>query len=164
MAEGMTILSTVYASAPVDQIIIGTLEIRVAGLDPLRVSADYESHLLGVDGVMVEFEAGPLSIALPSRDTRGNQTLKFGISGVSGRAQRYVDAALASGEPASMIYREYLASDTTEPARQPVTMTIVGGSFEGVDAVFEGSYFDLLNASWPRERYTSITAPGIRYL
>lgn len=160
----MTILSVVYASAPTDEVIIGSLEILVPGLEPLRVAADFEDHLLGVGGVMQLFEQGPLSIALPARDTKGNQTLRFGVSGVSGRAQRYVDAALESGEPATMIYREYLASDPTTPARRPITLTIVGGSFEGPDAVFEGAYYDLLNSAWPRERYTSETAPGIRYL
>lgn len=160
----MSIIKTVYASAPTDQVIIGSLEILVPGLDPLRVAADFESHWLGVDGVMQLFEAGPLSIALPSRDTRGNQALRFGVSGVSGQAQRYVEDALKASAPSTMIYREYLSSDKTAPASRPVTMDIVGGYFEGPDAIFEGSFYDLLNSAWPRERYTSITAPGIQWL
>ena len=160
----MTAIKTVYASAPTDEVIIGTLEIIAPGLEPFRISSDFEDHYFGVDGVLQLFEQGPLSIALPSKDTKGNQTLSFGVSGVSGRAQRYVDAALESGEPAKMIYREYLVSDPMTPARRPIEMTINGGYFEGADAVFEGGYYDLLNSAWPRERYTSITAPGIRYM
>lgn len=160
----MSIIKTVYASAPTDQVIIGSLEILVPGSEPLRVAADYESHWLGVDGVMRLFEAGPLSIALPSRDTRGNQALRFGVSGVSGRAQRLVDQALQASEPSTMVYREYLESDKSAPASRPLTMDIVGGFFEGPDAVFEGSFYDLLNSAWPRERYTSITAPGIQWI
>lgn len=160
----MTAIAVVYASAPASEVIISTLEIRIPGLDPLRVAGDYESHNLGVDGVLQFFEAGPLSIALPARDATGQQTLKFGVSGVSGRAQQYVDAALASEDVSTMIYREYLASDPSAPARRPVTMTITGGSFQGADAIFEGSYYDLLNAAWSRERYTQDTAPGIQYL
>lgn len=160
----MTALAVVYASAPASEVIIPTLEILIPGLDPLRVAGDYEDHNLGIDGVLQFFEAGPLSVALPSMDTTGQQTLKFGVSGVSGRAQQYVDAALASDGISTMIYREYLAGDPSAPAQRPFTMTIVGGSFQGADAVFEGSYYDLLNAAWPRERYTQDTAPGIRYL
>lgn len=160
----MTILRTVYASAPADEVIIPTLEILIPGLDPLRVAGDFDDHMLGVAGVLVKFQRGPLSVALPARDTTGQQTLKFGISGATGTVQQYVDAALQSGDVSTMIYREYLASNPAAPANNPVEMTIVGGQFKGTDAVFQGSYYDLLTAAWPRDNYTSETAPGILYL
>lgn len=160
----MTILKTVYASAPTDEILIPTLEIRVPGMEPLRICNGYEDRWPYVDGVPQFFEAGPLSVALPAKNTTGQQTLRFGVSGVEGIAQRYVDAALESGEVSTMVFREYLLSDPTAPARMPYVMTIVGGAFEGPDATFEGSYYDLLNSAWPRERYTAETAPGIEYL
>lgn len=160
----MTILATVYASAPTDELIIPTLEIRVPGLDPLRICNGFEDQWLYVDGVPQLFEAGPLSISLPSKNSTGQQTLRFGVSGVEGQAQRYVDAALAASGPSTMVFREYLLSDRTAPARRPYVMTIVGGAFEGAGATFEGSYYDLLNSAWPRERYTDESAPGIKYL
>lgn len=160
----MTALRVVYASAPANEVIIPTLEIFIPGLDPLRVAGDFDDHMLGVNGTLVSFQAGPLSIALPARDTTGQQTLKFGISGATGTVQQYVDAALQADDVSTMIYREYLASNPSSPANSPIEMTIVGGQFEGTDAVFEGSYYDLLNAAWPRDHYTSETAPGIMYL
>jgi len=160
----MTQVAVWYASRPTDEVAIATIEIQVPGREPIRVCSDFEDHWLGVDGVMRFFEAGPLSVALPAKNTTGQQTLRFGISGVNGVAQRYVDDALASGEVVTMIYRMYLISDKTAPAERPRVLTVVGGAFEGGDATFEGSYYDLLNSAWPRERYTIETAPGIQYL
>lgn len=160
----MTILAAVYASAPTDQVIIVTLEIRVPGKEPLRLCDGFEDQWLFVDGTPHLFQAGPLSISLPSKNATGQQTLKFGFEGVSGIAQEYVDAALESDGTSTMICREYLLSDRSAPAKQPYIMTIVGGSFEGTQAAFEGSFYDLLNSAWPRERYTVISAPGIQYL
>lgn len=161
----MTILAEVYASAPTDEVIIPTLEIAVPGLAPIRICTGFEDHLLGVDGVMTLFEAGSLSITLPTVNaTSGQQTLQFGVANVNGIAQQHIDAALESGQATTLIYREYLSSDKTQPARRPYVMVLSGGTLEGGEAVFEASYYDLLNTAWPRERYTAETAPGIKYL
>ena len=60
----MTILAEWYASAPTDDVAISTLEIRVPGMEPLRICNGFEDQVLGVDGVMVLFEAGPLSVEI----------------------------------------------------------------------------------------------------
>jgi len=160
----MTILSVVYASAPAGEVIIATLEIVVPGHPPIRICDGFENHMLGVDGQLVQFEAGSLQVALPARNTRGQQTLSFGVSNVNGIAQRYVDDALEAGELVRLIYRAYLESDKSAPAERPRTMTLTGGQFERGEAVFEAGYYDLLNAAWPRERYTAESAPGLKYL
>lgn len=160
----MSVLDIVYASRPVDEYIIRTLEIRVDGLEPIRICQGYQDRWLMVDGVPQLFEAGTLSVSLPAENATGNQTLSFAVSGVSGVANDYVERALESGGQAIMIYREYLESDITAPARKPYVMQIIGGAFEGVEAIFEGGYYDLLNSAWPRDRYTSANAPGVQYL
>lgn len=160
----MTQLAVVYASAPADEVILSTLEIAVPGLDPVRVVADFVDHELGVDGVMRRFEAASLTVTLPQQGTTGQQNLTFSVSNASGRAQGLVDAALTAGGQVQLIYREYLSSDKTQPARRPYTMVMTGGELQGVEAVFEASYYDLLNTAWPRERYTVETAPGLKYL
>jgi len=159
----MTILSVVYASAPADEVIIASLEILVPGHPPLRICDGFENQMLGVDGQMVLFEAGSLQVALPARNTSGQQTLSFGVSNVNGIAQRYVDDALEAGVQVQLIYRAYLESDKSAPAERPRTMTLTGGQFERGEAVFEAGYYDLLNAAWPRERFTAENAPGIKY-
>ena len=160
----MTILQAVYASAPTSEVIIPTLEIQIAGLDPIRICADFVNHTLGVDGVMHEFECGSLQVALPSIGTTGSQALTFGLWNTSGRAQRYVDHALESGEQVLIIYRAYLASDKSAPAERPYTMTLSGGAFEGDEVQFEASYRGILDWAYPRDRFNSETAPGLRFL
>ena len=158
----MTILSVVYASAPTNELIIPTLEIQLPERW-VRICASFEDQLLGVNGEMVWFEAGSLSITLPSKNSTSVQTLTFGVPAIDGAIQRYVDEALEADLEVKLIYREYLESDKSAPSRAPTVMTIRGGIFEDVEAQFEAGYYDILNTAWPRPRYTADTAPGIRF-
>lgn len=160
----MTILKTVLASAPTDVTLIPTIEVNVPGHAPIRIARGYENHMLGVDGVMQEFEAGPIDVSLPKKNTSGNQTLNFAIADINGQSQKYVDAALESGKEIKMTYRSYLSTDKSSPAERPLELTVVGGRLVKTDATFEASYHDLLNTAWPRERYTAEVAPGVKYL
>lgn len=160
----MSIISVVYASAPVGEYIIPSVEILIPGQEPIRVCNGYVDRLLGVDGAFQLFEAGSLSIALPAKNTSGQQSLAFGIGNVNGRVQASVDAALESGAEVPLIYREYVSTDLLNPARRPLRMIVTGGSMKGGQAQFQASFYDLLNSAWPRERYTAQTAPGVRYL
>lgn len=161
----MSIIETVYASAPSEYVILPTLEILVPGQDPIRVVAAYEDLTATLeDDTEVTFQAGPFDYKRPDKDTSGNQTLKFAIANVSGDVQRAVDAALDTDAEVPVIYREYLSTDLTAPAINPIKMTLRGGRMEGVMAQIEAGYFDLLNTAWPRLRYTSDFAPGLRYI
>ena len=160
----MTILKTVYASAPEDELILITLELHLSPEHVLRVVQGFENQMLAVDGVYHEFTAAAISVALPSSNTRGQQTLRFSIGGVNHLAQKYIDEALEHSTPITLIYREYLESDKSVPARQPYVMNLSGLQLEGDGAQIEASYWDILNYAWPRQRYTEETAPGIKYL
>ncbi len=160
-----TILQTVLASAPTDEILISTLEIQVAGQPSIRLVHAYDDMTLGVPGQGPQvFEACSLEIALPKKDTSGNQSLSFGLGIVDSRAQNLVQIAQDSGLETYLIYREYLSSDLSTPARAPYTMVVSGGEFNGPTLQVEASYFDLLNFAWPRQRYTAENAPGVKYM
>lgn len=159
-----TILARFNASAPVGEMKIPTFEIRVPNAEPIRICTGYEDQELIVDGVLQVFQATSISFSLPGKNASGQQRLTFSVGNVNGEAQRHVDAALEQDERIELIYREYLSSDRSQPAKRPITMVIVGGTLEGIEAQFEASYYDILNAAWPRERYTSQNAPGIKYL
>jgi len=159
-----TVLQTVYASAPAGVVLLATLEIQIAGQPPLRLVHAYDDQQLGVDGKLVPFEACSIQLALPKKNTSGQQTLTFGLGLVDGRADRAVADALEAGQPVYMVYREYISTDPSAPARAPIKMVVQGGKFEGPVLQVEASYYDLLNAAWPRERYTADKAPGIKYM
>jgi len=164
-----TLLQTVYSTAPPDALLLETIEIRVPGLQPLRYVDGFKDMNLGTTGgtgtpVYPVFTAANISIDLPKVSAGGNQTLKFGFAGSADIAEPYIRAALESTAPSVLIYRQYLSSDIRKPCRTPYTMTIVGGEIKGGDVIFEAAYMDMLNLAWPRERYTSESAPGIRYM
>ena len=64
-----TIINQVYASAPVDYVIIDTLELICAAWpDSLRLVMGYEDLLLGTeDGRTVVFTAAPMTIEYPKK-------------------------------------------------------------------------------------------------
>nr|WP_315528303.1 DUF1833 family protein [uncultured Achromobacter sp.] len=156
----MSTLAEIYASAPAGELIIPTLEIAIAGQPPIRICSGFEDHVLS--GML--FEAGSLSLSLPSKNTTGVQTLNFGVAGVNSLVQKYFDQALETGEAVKITYREYLESNKSQPARRPYVMDLIGGSLQDGEAQLSAGFFDVLNRRWPRELYTAQNAPGIRYL
>lgn len=161
----MSLIETVYASAPSDQVILSTLEILVPGEEPIRVVAAYEDLTATLEtDETVTFKAGPFEFARPNRDTSGQQTLEFSIANVTGEAQQAFEAALEADSEVPVIYREYLSTDLSAPAKLPYRMTLRGGSFEGIMVQVEAGYYDWLNTAWPRNRYTADFAPGLRYI
>ena len=161
----MSIIETVYASAPSEHVIHPTLEILVPNFEPIRVVASFEDLTATLEtGETVIFNAGPFEYKEPSKNTQGNQTLNFSIANVTGEAQKAVEAALESAEEVPVNYRVFLSSDLSAPANKPYKMTLRGGTFEGMMVQIEAGYYDLLNAAWPRKRYTSEYAPGLRYI
>jgi len=161
----MSLIETVYASAPSDQVILPTLEILVPGEDPIRVVAAYEDLTATLEtNETVTFQAGPFEYKEPSKNTNGQQTLTFAIANVTGEAQKAIDAALSSDAHVPVNYRVYLSSDLSAPAKQPYKMILRGGTFEGMMVMVEAGYFDILNHMWPRRRYVASEFPGLRYM
>lgn len=160
----MTILETYYASAPTDQIAVATLRITTPGLPEIRLCDGFEDFNFGIDGALYPFEACQLAINLPAKNTSGQQTLGFGTGGIVDLAQQCVDAAIAADTVITLVFAEYFLSDRMNPTSRPLIMTLQGGQFAGDDMQFEGSYQDLLNLRWPREMYTTESAPGLRYI
>ena len=157
----MTILATVYASAPADEVVIPTIELTSAGwTEPVRVCMGYEDITTDVG----TFTATAMEVALPERNTQGYQSLRFAIANVSGQAQRLIDDADETGDPIELIYRVYLASDLTAPAEQPKRFLVREVTFNNQGAVqVSAAYKDLINRAWPRVRYTADFAPGLKY-
>ena len=161
----MTLIATLYASAPAGEVLIPTIEVRHASMPSVYLTVGFDDVAATLEtSATVTFTACGLDIALPDRDASGNQSLIFAIDNVTGEAQRFVDAALTAGGDLLLIYREYLAGDLGAPASVPKVLHIIGGTFEGGTFQAEASYYDMLNTAWPRERYTADFAPGIKYM
>lgn len=161
----MTVLDVVYASAPVDEVIIPTLEIISSAFDPIRICNGFEDHTVTLEtSAVVTFEASGLDVALPAKNTSGQQELVFAVGDVMGDATRAVIAATDAGATITVKFRQYLLSDLSAPAGPVYEMSVVGAQFEAGMAQITCAYFDFLNTLWQRARYTATFAPGIQYL
>lgn len=159
-----TILKTVYASDPTDVVRLQTLTIEMPSGEHVRLINGFYPETLGVDGVMREFEPCGINIDLPVSQEGGNQTLKFAIGILDDdRINGLVEQALEARQPVYLVYREYLSTDVSAPAMAPIRMTVTTGVFEQNELGIEGAYLDMLNRSWPRERFTYDLAPGVKY-
>jgi hypothetical protein len=163
----MTLLSTLYASAPAAEVLIPTLEISHPSFaEPIRTCAGFEDHTVTLEDSTTQatFVASGLDVSLPARNASGQQNLTFAIENVTGIAQDAIDRALEAGGEIRVIYRSYLASDLSEPAEPPLKMVLVGARFEGASLQVTASYMDIINQAWPRDRYTVDFAPGLKYI
>lgn len=161
----MTAISILYASAPADEVAIPTLEILHPAIDPIRICSGYENHTVTLEtGEVVTFIASGLDVALPARDSTGQQNLTFAIENVTGIAQNEIKKAQAAGGLVTVIYRVYRNVDLSEPAERPVRMVMLKPTFRGTTTQVTCSYFSIINFAWPRLRYTADFAPGLRYI
>lgn len=159
------LLERVYASAPSDEVIIPTLEIRHPAIATIRTCAGFEDQTVTLeDGSNVTFLASGLDVSLPARNASGQQNLNFAIENVTGQAQRAIEEAMQSGGDIRVIYRTYLQSDLSSPAETPLNMILIGAEFQGASVQVTASYSDIISTAWPRERYSTDFAPGLRYI
>lgn len=160
----MSLLDIVYASAPTDNVIIPTLEITApTAFDPIYICNGFEDHTATLETLAeVTFIASGMDIALPDKDTSGQQTLRFAIDNVTGQAQQAIDAAIEANERVTIVYRSYLYPDLSAPA-EVLRMTLMDAEFNGQTVSLQAGYYDLLNTAWPRLKYTTENAPGLKY-
>ncbi|QXE85965.1 DUF1833 domain-containing protein [Geomonas nitrogeniifigens] len=160
----MSILETVYASG--GDVIIETLELSCPAWDaPILLCNGFEDHTCtDENGRSLTFTASGITVSLPKKDNSGDQSLAFAIDNVTGEAQARIDAAIESGERVALTYRPFLASDKSTPADPPYRMTVLSGSTQGAMLQIQAGFFDMLNTAWPRDKYTTNFAPGLKYL
>lgn len=144
---------------------IPTLELICSAWPSVFICAGFRDTVGRLeDGRVVTFIASGLDVSLPKNNNDGAQTLGVAIDNVTGEAQRLVDAANAAATGIRLVYRTFLESDLTAPAEEPIQLDVLEVSIEGPTVSFTAGYFDLINAAWPRVRYTADFAPGLRYI
>lgn len=160
----MTILNEFYRSrfnvAP-----INTLELTSPGLNPIRLCDGFKDRTLTLEtGESVTFLASGMDVSIPERSNKGTERLGFAIDNIYGEAQRFIDAAIDAQQSIKVTYRLYLSDDATAPADAPLVFDLVSAELTRRSIQVEAGLFDLLNASFPRRRYTAQFSPGITYL
>lgn len=156
----MTLLATIYASAPADEPIAATLELRRTSAPPRYLCVGYENIEATLETAeVVTFVGTAMGVAMPGDAGE----LEFAVDNVVGDAQAFVDGAISAGESVTMVYRLYRLADLSAPIDGPLALPVIGGAFEGASLQVKGVLHDLLNTGFPRQRYTAEFAPGVRY-
>ena len=166
-----SVLQTIYASAPVDDFPIRTLELKnpdfnVEGHLPgsVRLVQGFDDIDAGLEGGSIAtFKKSGFGISLPQKSVKGRQDLNFTIDNVTGEILKAIDDALEGGNKTTVIARVYTQSNLSTPAERPVVMTATGTSADYSSVSVTAGFHDLVNKAWPFRRYTPSFAPGLKY-
>lgn len=161
----MTILEEVNASGG-DDVIIRTLEITSAAwAEPILLATGFVDQVCTTeDDRTLTFRGVNMSITLPKKNNKGNQTLAFAVDNTTGEVSRFVDTAVAANARANVIYRTFLSSNKSAPQEKPYSLVVLSGELQGIIANLQCGYFNPIGTAWPRRFLTADYAPGLRYI
>lgn len=165
-----------YASAPADEVILNTLELRhPTFLDEegqpmaVRVVCDQKDLVARLEdsapmnaGEAVTFIAVAFQMTLPPIETVAVPELDLAVDNVSTELMKYLDAAVQDPNPIACTYRPYLAGDPLTPRMDPPptfelrdvkanVMRVTGRCRVGID----------LQRAFPMPLYTTGAFPGL---
>jgi len=162
-------------------VILHTLELRHPsfGPNPIRLvndhgealvvaSVEVEGHNLTLEsdapvqaGQVVFFQSCMFTLTLPEQREGSLPAIEVEVDNVTRLLMEYLDAAIGLKAPMELTYREYVASDTSEP------QFVLGGlSFREVKSNLgrvtgTAMFSDLINKSFPRKLYRPTEFQGL---
>lgn len=176
MADLKEALKEAYASNPVGQVIIETLEFRHPSFidgngnpSAFRIARDYQDVYATLEASapmqprqMVLFQAFAFDVVLPGFEEGHTPTLKITVDNVGRDLTEQLEAATASQQPIEVTYRPYLLTDLSGPQMDPpITMTVLNASADVLKVEFNCSLDDVTNIPFPRRLYTPEEFPGL---
>ena len=163
-------LREAYASAPAQEVVLHTLELRHSSFaEPLRVVCD-ESSLEAVledsapenAGETVTFLPLSFSFRLPDVVKSTSPEIEIALDNATGEIAGYLDDAANSGSLIEVIYRPYIASDTSVPQMDPPLSLVVRSVSASVfRATARAGYADLGNLKFPSATYDTERFAGL---
>lgn len=165
-----------YATAPSNDVILHTLEIRhPAFVDSngaatsIRVVQDYADLTAKLElsaplnpGQNVTFISFAFDVTLPEVADTATPQIVITLDNVSADIETNIAAATASGVPAEITYRAFLSSDLTGPQNDPpLTLTVMGIQADDFKVVATCGFSDPANKAFPAENYTFKRFPGL---
>lgn len=170
-----------YASAPSGEVILHTLELRHPALAQaaIRVVQDHGQphavdneelfgHFLKLENnapvqadQLVFFQACMFNLDLPEQKEGSLPTIKVELDNVTREVVEYLDAAVGELAPLDLTYREYVASDKTQPQfiLKGLTMKEVKATLGRVTGTAQFS--DLVNKNFPGKVYRPSEFQGL---
>ena len=163
-------IAEAYASAPADEVIYHTLEIRHSSFaTPIRVVRDLvaldatlEASAPEDAGTEVTFLAYSFDLVPPEVGPGGTPQLIIEIDNVSREILANIELAMSSPNLLTVIYRAFVSSDLTAPANDPpLTLTIFQISANPMRIRAVAGFQDIVNKRFPSDTYTAERFPGL---
>jgi hypothetical protein len=164
-------LKEAYASAPVDVVIVNTLEIRhPAFAAPIRVVGDYTpvTAMLEPDaplnaGQMVEFQPFAFELTLPELMDKGVPELGIRIDNVSREILQNIELAMPLPDKLEITYRAFLSNDLAGGPHNdpPLTLTITSIEADATAITAKATVADFINKKFPNQEYDETRFPGL---
>jgi hypothetical protein len=163
-------LREAYASAPADQVVFHTLELRhPAFTSPIRVVRDWadltctlEADAPANPGEEVTFIRFAFDFTKPEVSASGVPQLTIEIDNVDRSIVANIEAALSTTDMVQATYREYLSSDLSAPQNDPpIHMTIISVTANVFRVKAVAGFPDLMNRRFPTTEFDSETFPGL---
>jgi hypothetical protein len=176
MADLSEALKEAYASNPVGQVIVETLEFRHPSFvdsngNPaaFRVVSQHEDVFAALEataplqaGQTVQFMAFAFTVQLPGFQEAQAPTLQITIDNVGRELMEQLELATSSQAPIEVTYRPYLLTDLSGPQMDPpITMEVLSASADLMSITFDCSLDDVSNVAFPRRLYTPDDFPGL---
>lgn len=166
----ITAIKEAYASAPVDEVILHTLEIIHSSFTtPIRVVQDRAGHTLVLEedapvnpGEAVEFIGYAFDFRLPSVGESSSPEIEISIDNISRDIMANLEVATQSSMPVRIIYRPYLASDPSAPQMNPpLDLQVSNARVTLFQITFRAGFGDIASRKFPNEFYTTERFPGL---
>lgn len=169
-------LAEAYASAPVDDIIIDTLELRHssfydaagnrAAIRICRDRCDFQAHLEPDApwdaGQLVTFVAVPFDFKLPGLAEGRVPQLELGIDNIDRSITAAVEMAYQQSDPIEATYRPYLSSDPSGPQMNPpINMVLSRITVSVFRVTSTATLNDVHNWPFPSRTYNPADFPGL---
>jgi hypothetical protein len=159
-----------YASAPTNQVIYHTLELRHSTFSsPIRVVRDYADLIATLESsapinpsTAVTFTAFNFDLTKPEVSATGVPQVTIQIDNADRAIVANIEAALTTTELVQFTYREFISTDLSVPQNNPpLTMTILSIKADNHKVTAVAGYPNLNNIRFPRDEYDAQTYPGL---
>lgn len=154
-------LASVDNSNPV----VDTLAIVHDDETTIYIAKGFEDFMAYLeDGVTeVTFQGGHFELRFPPKDASGVPQLSIAIANSDNVVGAYIERVKLSQKPINLVYRPYLANDTSEPQMDPpLTLQLRDVDVSLFQAQGRAVFArDLKNTMVPKERYTRTRFPSL---
>lgn len=161
----MTILNELRASGGTDAL-IDVLHFSCPAWvnDVVLCNGHQDLQITTEHGVNLTATATDMQLSLPTKDATGSQKLRFALGNIRGEVSRLARQAISDSQVISLTYRNYMSSDLSAPAENPLHMTVTAVAEQAGTVDITAGFFDLIDTQFPRDIYDSEFAPGLKYL